>query len=779
MEEKALHRLEFDKILEMLSQKACSPMGAEKALELQPVYDLETASMRQQETGEALKVLRLRDTGFLTGVKDIRQHMRRVRSGVPLSTGELLDVGALVRASRLARDMVEGRECPGLCGLTGDLFVDEGIERAIRESIDEGGEVRDTASPELKAIRNRIATAKNRVREYLQEFVRSSHYQKFLQDAIITERQGRYVVPVKAEYRSEVKGIIHDESASGATVFVEPEAVVHVNNDIRRLEMAENREIEKILRRLTSLLEPVVSELERDLEILTDLDLVLAKGRLALEMNAVAPRLNGQGVFVLRRARHPLLGKGAVPVDLELGKGFDILVITGPNTGGKTVTLKTVGLLTLMAMSGLFVPAAEGTEIALVDAVYADIGDEQSIEQSLSTFSSHMTNIIDILKRATSQSLVLLDELGAGTDPVEGAALGRAILGELLAKGVKAVVTTHQSELKVFAFQEAKVENACVEFDPITLQPTYRLSIGIPGHSNALEIAERLGLDHRIVEKARQFVPQSEQDLGRIINKVQEHRRRLESDIYEVEELRRRMEEERRALQEEKEKLRREREEIIRKTREEAESYLRKVKGEADTVLDEVKRSLKERETPPKWHELEKARHRVRGLRTERQVGSLQAPEGAELNPGAYVEIRSIGRRGYILEGPNDKNEVVVQVGILKLTVPRDDVVLTTPPEEEMARRKSHAFLEKAKRISPELDLRGLTADDAVFEVERYIEDAYLAGLEKVRIIHGKGTGALRQAVREWLAQCPRVTSFRDGEREEGGHGVTVAFFRK
>ncbi len=774
-----LRRLEFDKVCRMLSQEAYSALGAERALGLEPVTEIEKADYLQQQTEEALKVLRLRDAGFLASVTDIRPELRRVKSGAFLAADEILKVGAVLRASRLASEIAERKECPVLRELTSRLFVDESLEKAIQEAVDETGAVRDAASFELKAIRARINIVRSRIREYLQDMVRSPHYQRFLQDTIVTERQGRYVVPVKSEYRFEVKGIIHDESASGATVFIEPEAVVQANNEIRRLQAAEAKEIERILRELAAKMRPFIEELEENLNILAELDLILAKGRLALKMDGVRPALNGEGVFILKKARHPLLGKNAVPVDLELGKRFDILVITGPNTGGKTVTLKTVGILTLMAMSGLFVPAAWGTQIGIVDAVWADIGDEQSIEQSLSTFSSHMSNIIRILDKASARSLVLLDELGAGTDPVEGAALARAILEELLAKGVKAVITTHQSELKAFAFQEPRVENACVEFDPVTLEPTYRLSVGIPGHSNALEIAGRLGLKERIVQRARQLIPQGEQDLGGLINRVQDYRRKLEREMQTLQELRQKVNEEHRLLEEEKAKMAREREEIIRKTKEAADNYLRRVKEEAEEVLDEIKRSLKERETPPKWHELEKARQRVRGLGRQRIPEVVDGPYDDNLRPGDHVEIRSIGRKGYVLEGPNDKDEVLVQVGILRLTVPKKDVTRAVSPDDEIMREKSRTFWEKAKTISPELDLRGLTANDAVYEVERYVEEACLAGLDKIRIIHGKGTGALRQAVREWLAGCPLVTSFRDGEREEGGHGVTVAFLGK
>lgn len=776
MDRDSLRRLEFHKIQEMLSNQAQFSGGVEKAQDLQPVNDMSIARRRLAETGEGITLLRFRDTGFLAGLEDIGLHLQKVRAGAALNPAELVEVSLVLRASRLAREITHEERYPYLRAAMRELCPYPELESSIKKAIDEGGEVRDDASPELKTIRNRISVTRARLKEYLREFIRSPHNQKYLQDAIVTERGGRYVVPVKAEYRTDIKGIIHDESASGATVFIEPVAVVEANNNIRRLEIIERREVERILRELSSRIAPRADELEQNMDLLKELDFILARARLALKMDAIEPRLNDRGIMDIRRARHPLLGSGAVPIDIQLGKGFDILVITGPNTGGKTVALKTVGLLSLMGMAGLFIPAAEGSEIPLVDAVYADIGDEQSIEQSLSTFSSHMSNIIRILEKSRKTSLVLLDELGAGTDPLEGASLARAILEELLARGVRAVVTTHQSELKAFAFQHERVENASVEFDPRTLMPTYRLSIGIPGHSNAFEIAQRLGLEQSIVERARRFVPQQEQELGRIITELKESQFRLETERKELQEMRRQLVEQKRLLREEEQRLNEEKRSIIDHTRKEAEHYLRRVKSEAETVLTEVKESLKAKEALPKWHELERARHKVRKLSViiPREEEPVTGP--VDLTPGSYVEIRTIGQKGYILEGPNSQGEVLVQVGILKLTVKQEDLAPSQSPEQQAISKKNNTFLEKARLISPEIDLRGLTADDAIVEVEKYLENAFLAGIDRVRIIHGKGTGVLRRAVQELLAQHPRVKSFRDGDREEGGTGVTVAY---
>ena len=542
-------------------------------------------------------------------------------------------------------------------------------------------------------------------------------------------------------------------------------------------ELEEEREIERILSEASRHIAPYVEELVNNLELLKKFDFILARARLALEMNGVRPIFNDRGLVRLRTARHPLLGSEAVPIDLELGQKFDILVITGPNTGGKTVALKTVGLLVLMGMAGLFVPAGEGSELSCFDAVYADIGDEQSIEQSLSTFSSHMSNIIRILGCASSQSLVLLDELGAGTDPLEGSSLARAILEELLARQAKAVVTTHQSELKAFAYQHERVENASVEFDPITLMPTYKLAIGIPGQSNAFEIAERLGLKGSIVARARECVPQQELELGRMLRDLKEARFRVETERQQMAVLQRELREERDQLQEAAARFEEERREALRRIRREGEAYLTRTRREADEVLGEIKELLKQKESI-KWHELERPRRRLRKLRMTVPREEEPAAEPDDLIPGSYVEIRNIGQKGYILEGPNASGEVMVQVGIMKLTVDQDQLRPMQSPEQKVMRSRTRTFLDKARQINPERDLRGMTVADALHEVEKYLEDAHLAGLEQVRIIHGKGTGALRKAIQDWLGRNSRIKSFRDGERTEGGFGVTVVYLK-
>ncbi|HPF21767.1 MAG TPA: endonuclease MutS2, partial [Syntrophomonas sp.] len=652
------------------------------------------------------------------------------------------------------------------------LTENKTLEQMISDAVDEDGTIRDDASSALRSIRKQIETSRLRIKDYLQNFIRSGNNQNLLQDALVTERAGRYVVPVKQEYRNEVKGIVHDESASGATVFIEPLPVVEHNNKIKSMQIEEQREIERILRELSASVSAFSAELQTNNEILEKLDVIFARANLAYNMNSYRPRINDRGMIDLQKARHPLLGRQAVPININLGQTFDLLVITGPNTGGKTVVLKTVGLLTVMAMSGLFVPAREDSQLSVFKNIYVDIGDEQSIEQSLSTFSSHMKNMIRILQQAGKGSLVLLDELGAGTDPHEGAALARAILQRLKNLQAKVVVTTHQSELKTFAYQNQRVENACVEFNPVTLLPTYELTIGTPGQSNAFAIASRLGLEQAIVEQARSLVPEREREIGDMIRQLKESRYSFEESSRELEKGQRDLERERRELSSERETLLTMKNEIMRKARQEADSYVRAIKREANEAIDELKGILKEKEKPPKWHEVEEKRKRLRNL----SVSFEDDEEGLasdDFKAGDYVQLKSIRQFGYVLEAPNNQGDVMVQIGATRLSVNREQL-LPAQLQPEKPQRYQQTFVEKARHISPELDLRGKYAEEALEELDKYLDDAALAGIEKVRIIHGKGTGALRRAIRSHLQNHHFVSEFRDGAIAEGGFGVTV-----
>ena len=664
-------------------------------------------------------------------------------------------------AARILKNMADG------------IMDNKDLENKLIDVIDEDGSIRDDASPALKSIRKQIETSRLRIKDYLQNFIRSGSNQTLLQDALVTERAGRYVVPVKQEYRHEVKGIVHDESASGATVFIEPLPVVEHNNKIKSLQIEEQRETERILRELSASVAVFAAELLANIELLETLDLIFARANMAYNMNAFRPLVNDKGIIDLQKARHPLLGKQAVPVNIRLGKDFDIMVITGPNTGGKTVVLKTTGLLTVMAMCGLFIPARENSQISVFNNIYADIGDEQSIEQSLSTFSSHMNNIINILNQVSSGALVLLDELGAGTDPHEGAALARAILEKMKTRHARVIVTTHQSELKTFAYQNERVENACVEFNPITLMPTYELTIGTPGQSNAFAIAARLGLDKELVERAQNLLPQREKEIGAMISQLKESRYQFEISNRELEQGQRELAEQRAILEKERQNLNAQKNEIIKKARQEADSYVRVIKREANEAINELKEMLKDKEKPPKWHELEDKRKRIRDLNVDPGIVQEDCSDH-KIKAGDYVHVKSVKQFGYVLEGPNAQDEVVVQLGVIRLTVNRDQISPAQLIEEKPGRQRSQSFLEKAKTISPELDLRGKYAEDALEELDKYLDDAALAGIDRIRIIHGKGTGALRNAVRNHLKNNPYVSDFHEGAREEGGYGVTV-----
>ncbi len=775
MDNNSLIKLEFNKIQEQVAGQCSFAGGKNIALTRKPSSHEPEIKRWLDETAEAMEALRFGETGFLSGLQLIGPHLAKARADGLLYPPELYDVLSSLYAARMAIQYAGKEKYPRLSDLLAGLQHNPDLEKQLRKAISEEGELKDDASPALKDIRKQINTSRNRIREYLQDFIRSGNNQKLLQDAIVTERDGRYVVPVRQEYRYEVRGIIHDESSSGATVFIEPLAVVEHNNRIRSLQMEEKREIERILRDLTRAVAAFSDELSSNMRILCEMDYIFARARIAYKMDAFQPQINSQGIIDINRGRHPLLGETAVPVNLELGKAFDILVITGPNTGGKTVALKTIGLLTLMAMSGMFIPARENSLVAIFSSIYVDIGDEQSIEQSLSTFSSHMKNIVNILKQVDEHSLVLLDELGAGTDPVEGAALAQVIMEELKNKKARAIVTTHQSELKKYAYQNERVENASVEFDPVNLRPTYELTIGMPGQSNAFQIAARLGLNKDLVKRAQELVPHSEMELGNMIRQLKESRQHYEDSLRENELLRAQLLEQKQDLEMERLRYREEQEEVLTQTRQEAWDYLRQIKDEGTQAIQELKDILKDKENPPKWHEIEKKRQKIKKLERESVIDlKHDAANKDEIKPGDYVHVKSIDQKGYVLEGPNNQGELMVQVGILKLNVKQAQVSKTHSPEEQKINWRHQTYLEKAQNISKEIDVRGLLAEDALLIVDRYLEDANLAGLDSVRVIHGKGTGALRKAVRSYLKDHHYVINFRDGLREEGGFGVTV-----
>jgi DNA mismatch repair protein MutS2 len=654
------------------------------------------------------------------------------------------------------------------------------LENELKRCIQNAQELSDAASPKLAEIRRDIKRANDRIREQLGGVIQSSAYRTMLQDAIITTRGGRYCVPVKAEFAGSFPGMIHDQSSSGATVFIEPAGVVQLNNKIKELQFAERDETERILYALGGAVAGQGELLAASAENITELDFIFAKGELALAMRATRPVFNREGVVNIKKGRHPLIGGDAVPIDIYLGEGFNILLITGPNTGGKTVSLKTLGLLSCMGQAGLHIPANDNSRLAVFDEIFADIGDEQSIEQSLSTFSSHMTNIVNILDALTDDSLVLLDELGAGTDPTEGAALAVALLRYLLDRNIRAAVTTHYSELKVFALGTEGVENASCEFDVETLRPTYRLLIGVPGKSNAFAVSRRLGLPEHIIEHARGLLSREDVRFEDVLTDLEINRKAVMLEKERAEQYRREAEHLKRLFEQQQERLASQREKILKEAREEALALTREAKQSADEMYKNFQKMLREGAS---HKEIEDARGEMRE-RAEAMEGAARGgqtvlrPLPERLQKGDRVFIHSLNSSGTALGEPGEDGEVTVQAGILKIKVNVSDLSLDDSParpEGKKAARPQGAKIERALNIRPETDLRGMTVEEGVENARKYLDDAYLAGLPQVTLIHGKGTGALRKAIQNLLKTHAHVKSYRLGAFGEGGDGVTVA----
>ncbi|TEB14273.1 Endonuclease MutS2 [Pelotomaculum sp. FP] len=781
MERKTLQRLEYPKILEQLASFTGSPLSRELVMELEPVDDLASILGWQAETSEGRELLRLDPTAEIGGWKDIRVQLKRARSGAVLEPGELLAVADTLSAGRAIKAFLQEKQerYPILSRLADSLASLPDLERKIKKAILPGGEVADGASAELAQVRRKIMNHQVQIKEHLEHVIRSPNYQKYLQDPIVTVREGRYVVPVKIEYRTQVPGIVHDQSASGATLFIEPMAVVDKNNELRRLLLMEKQEVARILSELSDGVSRQADSISISLETLGEFDFILAKARYSQKLDAWAPVLQGEAYMDIRQGRHPLLKDEAVPVNLRLGEDFDTLVITGPNTGGKTVTLKTAGLLVLMAQSGLHIPAGDGSRLGIFRQVFVDIGDEQSIEQSLSTFSSHMTNIVDIVRRAGRDSLVILDELGAGTDPTEGAALAQSILEKLHASGARTIATTHASELKNFAYTRERVENASVEFDAVTLKPTYRLLIGKPGRSNAFEIASRLGLPDELVKRAREFLTVEQVRIDELMRNLERTQQEAEAEREKAV----RLSEEARLLKEKCERseneLKQKKEQILSKAGEEARLLVREARQEAEAAIRELKDKMAAEAGHVRESAIQEARARLK--KTQDRVNRVSPEKTAageaprHLRPGEEVYLPKFNQKGYVLSPPGPNGEVQVQVGIMKVNVPLKDLRRAEKPETPKGQSKvGGVLLDKAREISSELDLRGLYADEALLLVEKYLDDAYLAGLSKVCLIHGKGTGSLRTAIHRELNGHRRVKSLRLGEQGEGGYGVTV-----
>ncbi|MUG87356.1 endonuclease MutS2 [Paenibacillus timonensis] len=785
MDEKIFKTMEYRKIIDQLTAYSQTALGKKTAEALQPVTDLEDVKRLLQATDEAFKVDRLKGAPGFGGIVDITPAVKRARIGGTLNPHELLGIATTLegarRIKRYIASMHEEHEVPLLFNLSDTLSEQKPLEDAIKRCIDESAEVLDSASSELASIRRELRGGEVRIREKLDAMIRSSSVSKMLQDQLITIRGDRFVIPVKAEYRAHFGGIVHDQSGSGATLFIEPESIVAMNNKLRETRLREEREIEVILQKLTALVGEQAELLLYDGDVLGQLDFVFAKARLARELKGTLPRMNDRGYLKLKKGRHPLIpAEQVVPIDVELGNQYTTIIVTGPNTGGKTVTLKTIGLLSLMAMSGLFVPAEDGSQLCVFDAIYADIGDEQSIEQSLSTFSSHMTNIISILSRMTPKSLVLLDELGAGTDPAEGSALAIAILEHIHSLGSRMVATTHFSELKAYAYERKGVINASMEFDVATLSPTYRLLVGVPGRSNAFAIAERLGLSERILEYARGEVTEEDMRVENMIASLEQNRLGAEQERETAEQLRREMEELRKRHETELEKLEQQRDKRLEKAEEEASAIIAKARQEAERIIADLRRLALEEGAAVKEHKLIAARKELDEAEPQRRKKAGAARKAAkpprQIESGDEVMVYSLNQKGHVVELSGSK-EAVVQLGIMKMKVSLDDMELiaAAPASKPVQRTVANVKRTRDENVRSELDLRGANLEEALIEVDRFIDEAYLSNLGQIYIIHGKGTGILRTGISDYLRKHKHIKSYRLGNYGEGGTGVTVA----
>ncbi|MCY0870303.1 MAG: endonuclease MutS2 [Firmicutes bacterium] len=780
MNEKILVQLEFDVIRSRLVGACRTPYGRERAAALIPHATLNDVLRALDATGQAMALLQQQGGLDLPDTEDIRPAVQRAAAGAILPGGTLLAISSTLNgadAARRALDLaLERSDLPILAELLPALQVDRELSQEIARCIDEEGLVRDRASAALASIRSGMRTKKDRMRRTLEEMVRSPAIQKFLQELIITVRRDRYCLAVRADAAGQIRGIVHDASASGSTLFIEPERVVLLGNELRKLQADEERELDRILGELSWQVGARADALLQVTAAFAKLDFACAKARLAREQGGHAPTLSDDGVFALRGARHPLLGERAVPLYLDLGGPDATLIITGPNTGGKTVAMKTLGLLTIMAHAGLFIPADPATHIGFVEEVFADIGDEQSIEQSLSTFSSHMTHIVEILGRVSARSLVLLDELGAGTDPEEGAALAIAILERLAQFGARTAATTHYSELKAYAHTTAGVTNASMEFDEATLQPTYRLLMGVPGRSNAFAIARRLGLSAGVLERAQRALESTDahvEDLIRQLHASLAAQRASEEILKQREQ---RLAERERELSEALARVEKEAQERLRAARDEAATLVTRAKREADAIIAEL-RERRHREEPGKDHELTELRRRLRDLSPENEGGARPAASArrGDIRVGDEVRVLTFGGQpGTIVEAADD--ELTVAVGSMKVKVAASGVERMNRKERREVTAAS--FVRTNDAVSHSIDVRGRTVEEAMADIDHYLDSALIAGFRQVTLIHGKGTGALRAGLQQFLRAHPHVATVRAGGMGEGGTGVTVCELR-
>lgn len=777
--------LEINRVKEMLKGYTASSLGKKAVDEMEIYHDIEILKMKQEEVTEAANIIIKRSSPPLFGINEIVPHLKHTLLGGSLYPGALIKIGDTLRVSGRLKKFLSNDDSdrqssyPVIENLIGALYTNRALEQEIANAIVSEDEISDSASTRLRQIRQQIKNKKAEIKNRLEKIVTSQDTAKHLQDTVVTMRGDRYVVPVKAESKGKIQGIVHDMSASGQTVYIEPMAVVNLNNELRTLYVDEDTEIKRILEELSAKVAEVAEELMGNEEILKELDFIFAKGQMSIEMDGQAPILNEEGYINLKQARHPLIDREkVVPIDVYLGDTFTSLIITGPNTGGKTVTLKTVGLLTLMAQMGLHIPAISGSSIAIFDKVFVDIGDEQSIEQSLSTFSSHMVNIVKIVKEATPKSLVLFDELGAGTDPTEGAALARAIMDLMLEKHIRTIATTHYNQLKVYALTTEGVQNASMEFDVETLSPTFRVSIGVPGKSNAFEISKRLGLPSEIIDSARSLINEDNIEFEEVLKAIEKDRseivRAKEVVLREREDLKiqnERLEKKLSQMEEREEK-------ILRKAKEEGERILRRAREESQLALSEIKDVQKYLDSENS-RRLQDAQDMLReGLekvsdRSEKIVIEEVKNHSKDIKAGDTVKIPSLNQEGIVLENVDKSGDVMVQIGIMKMKLPKKSLIKIEREEDENKNKAAKILRDKSQNISTEIDLRGRNFEEAKMEVDKYLDDAYISGLKRVRIIHGKGTGVLRQKLKSYLPGLKPVKSIEEAPLSEGGSGVT------
>lgn len=780
-------RLELHKILESLKQYCSSKLGEDLVDEMKFMDQPEQIKFRLEETSEAVTALRIYSDIPLGGLRDIRGPLKRVNRGGVLEPEDLLAVTDTLRCGRRLKSFLQKLEqesFPHLSGLGMGIVTHWDLEEEINRSIGQEGEVRDNASSALAKIRRQISDLQSAVKEKLNSMIHSSDLQKFLQENLITIRGNRYVIPVKAESRSKIPGLIHDQSASGATVYIEPYSVLEINNELNRKKAEEKAEIQRILSVLSEAVGACSDEIMETLEILARMDFIAAKGKLSNEMDGCAPALSTEGSLYIQEGRHPLIPKEeVVPISVSLGDEFNIIVITGPNTGGKTVALKTIGLLSLMTQYGLHIPAGIGTKMAVFEHIFVDIGDEQSIEQSLSTFSSHMSNIVEFLPQVNDRSLALFDELGAGTDPTEGSALAMAILDYLLERECRCVATTHYSELKTYAYFTPKVENASVEFDVATLMPTYRLLLGVPGKSNAFEIASRLGIEESIISKARSFLTSEDMQVADLIQSLEENKHLACLERQKAQQLRIEIEKEKRELNNIRREIEQKQKEAVAKSNKEAREVIRRAKREVKQLLEELRTDLEAEAEKAQLRVAQSAQEKLKDAEEdlEKETRLLKPSYPGKppetLSPGDEVLITQLNQIGVVVGNVEDQGEVQVQVGHIRITVKKVDLRLVEGDRNNKRRVETPlkgAVISRKANISPSKDLRGLTLDEAVSVVDKYLDEAVLAGLHEVTLIHGKGTGALRRGLNEYLKTHPHVIGFRLGGEGEGGSGVTV-----